>query len=72
MTEQEKAAIFMKSEALRAEGKTAEADALRKTIPLPPFLAKFAKENFHVDYLKKSGWNLSEAEATFGKDWLSR
>jgi hypothetical protein len=72
MTEKEKAAIYMKSVALRAEGKTAEADALYKTIPMPPFVAKFAKENFGVDYLKNSAWNLSEAEAEFGHDWLAR
>jgi hypothetical protein len=72
MTEQEKAAIYMQTVALRKEGKTEEADALRKTIPLPPFMAKFAKENYGVDYLKNSKWNLSEAEAAFGADWLSR
>ncbi|MCL2688574.1 MAG: hypothetical protein FWE57_01845 [Chitinispirillia bacterium] len=45
---------------------------LMKTTPMPPFLAKVMKEKVGVDYLINSGWNLSEAEAEFGADWLSR
>jgi hypothetical protein len=29
------------------------------------------KEKMGVDFLINSGWNLSEAEAEFGKNWLS-
>jgi hypothetical protein len=73
MTEKEKAEIFMKAEALRKEGREKEAEALRKTIPLPAYLAKISKEKWGLgDHLAKSGWNLSEAEAAFGSDWLTR
>jgi hypothetical protein len=39
---------------------------------MPPYLAKMAKEKMGMDFLINGGWNLSEAEAEFGSDWLSR
>lgn len=72
MTLKEKLAIGVKAAELRDAGKDSEALALEKTIPMPPFLAKIMKEKVGADYLITSGWNLSEAEAAFGKDWLSR
>jgi hypothetical protein len=35
-------------------------------------LAKIGKEKMGVDFLIKGGWDLSEAEAEFGHDWLSK
>jgi hypothetical protein len=72
MTLKEKLAIGVKAIELRNAGKEEEAMALQKTSPLPPFLAKIMKEKVGADYLIKSGWNLSEAEAEFGQGWLSR
>jgi hypothetical protein len=72
MTENEKVAVYTKVDALYDAGKEDEAMALRKTIPMPAFLAKFAKENGDADYLRSSGWNLAEAEAEFGPDWLTK
>jgi hypothetical protein len=72
MTEREKADIYMKSVELKKAGKTAEALALRRQIPLPPYLAKFAKDNMGVDFLLEQGWNLAEAEKEYGTDWLDR
>jgi hypothetical protein len=72
MTLQEKLAINVKSAELRAAGKEAEALALDKTKPMPPFLAKIAKEKVGVDFLIKGGWNLLEAEEKYGKNWLTR
>jgi hypothetical protein len=43
-----------------------------KTTPLPPYLAKVYKEKVGIKELIESGWNLSEAEAEFGENWLSR
>jgi hypothetical protein len=37
---------------------------------MPPYLAKIAKEKIGADFLINGGWNLSEAEAEFGSDWL--
>jgi len=45
---------------------------LLRTAPMPPYLAKIYKEKVGVEELIKSGWNLSEAEAEFGSDWLSK
>jgi hypothetical protein len=71
MTLQEELAVLTKAAELRQAGKKDEAMALTKTLPLPPFLAKIMKEKAG-DYLINSGWNLSAAEAEFGKDWLSK
>jgi hypothetical protein len=72
MTEREKADITMQVYALEDAGKEEEAMALRKTMPVPPFLAKVMKEMSGVDYILKEGWNMAEAEAAFGKDWLTK
>lgn len=72
MTIEEKIDIAIKSVELKKSGDLEGADRLLKTIPLPPYLAKIAKEKTGVDYLINSGWNLSEAEAEFGENWLSR
>jgi len=45
---------------------------LMRTIPMPPYLAKIYKEKVGVEPLIQSGWNLTEAEAEFGHDWLNK
>jgi hypothetical protein len=72
MTEREKVDIFREVHRLREEGRKEEATALRRTIPLPAFLAKVLKEKVGADFLIQGGWNLAEAEAEFGPDWLTR
>jgi len=39
---------------------------------MPSYLAKIMKEKMGADFLINGGWNLSEAEAEFGPDWLSK
>jgi hypothetical protein len=59
--------------ALEDAGKYEEAQALRKAkIPLPPYTAKLIRDQIGVEYLRNSGYDLSLAEAKFGKDWLDR
>jgi hypothetical protein len=72
MTLDEKLAIGCKAAELRKAGDEEGYMRLMKTVPMPPYLAKVMKEKVGVDYLKNSGWNLSEAEAVFGNNWLSR
>jgi len=72
MSLSEKYAIMHKAQALRDAGDEEGYMRLRKTVPMPSFIAKIMKEKVGVDYLINSGWNLSEAEAEFGADWLSR
>jgi len=72
MTLDEKLAISCKAAELWGAGDDEGASRLIRTAPMPPYLAKVAKEKIGVDFLINGGWNLSEAEAEFGKDWLSK
>jgi len=52
-------------------GNEEEGRRLLRTAPMPPYLAKVMKETMGADFLIKAGYNLSEAEAEFGPNWLS-
>jgi hypothetical protein len=39
---------------------------------MPPYLAKAVKEFSGADFLIKNGYNLADAEAEFGPDWLTK
>jgi hypothetical protein len=71
MTLDEKLAVGCKAAELRKAGDEEGYDRLIMTIPLPPYLAKVAKEKIGLDFLINGGWNLSEVEAEFGSDWLT-
>ena len=72
MTLDEKLAIACKAAALSDSGDEEGASRLIRTAPLPPYLAKVIKEKVGLDVLLNGGWNLSEVEAEFGKQWLSK
>ena len=72
MTLHDKLDIGMKVMELEKQGRFEEARTLQHTLPLPAYLAKWAKKRFGAETLIKTGWNLSEAEAEYGPDWLSR
>jgi hypothetical protein len=72
MTLDEKLAISNEACALWHSGDKEGFHRVIKTAPMPPYLAKVAKEKMGVDFLIKGGWNLSEAEAEFGHDWLNK
>jgi len=72
MTLDEKLAIGCKVAELWKAGDREGCSRLTRTIPMPPYLAKMAKEKMGIDFLINGGWNLSEAEAEFGSDWLSK
>ena len=63
--------IIVKMIALEEKGKEDEAFKLRKKIPLPAYMAQYAKEFLGVEFLKNCGWSMAEAEAVYGKDFLS-
>ena len=71
MTDHEKADIIMRSIEMYNAGQREEANELRRTVPLQPWLAKFTKEKMGVDVLLALDWNLAEAEAEYGSDWLN-
>jgi hypothetical protein len=72
MTLDEKLTVLKKAAALQDAGDEEGSSRLIRTVPMPSYLAKVMKEKMGVDYLINGGWNLSEAEAEFGSDWLSR
>jgi len=72
MSISEKLAISNKAIALKKAGDFEGADRLMKTAPMPYYLAKVIKDKLGLDALLNSGWNLSEAEAKFGSDWLTK
>jgi hypothetical protein len=72
MTLDEKLAISNKALDLLDAGDREGYDRLMKLIPMPPYLAKVAKEKIGTDFLINGGWNLSEAEAKFGPNWLAK
>jgi len=72
MSLHDKLAIGMKAIELEKQGKLEEADKLEKSIPLPAYLAKWAKKRFGAKALIETGWNLSEAEAEYGINWLTQ
>jgi hypothetical protein len=71
VTLDEKLSISNKALDLWEAGDEEGCISLMKTAPLPPYIAKVNKEKVGADFLINSGWNLSEAEAEFGPNWLS-
>jgi len=72
MTIDEKLAISVKACRLYNAGDKEGFSRVIRTAPLPPYLAKIYKEKIGVEPLLKAGYNLSEAEAEFGADWLTK
>jgi len=72
MTLDEKLAIGCKAAELWDAGDEEGYIRLMKTAPIPPYIAKVIKEKVGADFLINEGWNLSEAEAEFGRDWLNK
>jgi hypothetical protein len=72
MTLDEKLAISNRAFELLDAGDKEGFSRLIRTAPMPPYLAKIYKEKVGVEELINGGWNLSEAEAEFGQDWLSQ
>ena len=72
MTIQEKLHLGVKAIEMEKQGNIVEFERITKSIPMSPYLAKFAKEHFGAEWLINSGWNLSEADAEYGPGWLTR
>jgi len=72
MTLDEKLAIGCRAAELRKAGDEEGASRLIRTIPLPPYIAKVMKEKVGMKFFTSYNWNLSEVEAEFGPDYISR
>jgi hypothetical protein len=71
MTLDERFATLNRAIELEKSGDLEGYNRLMKSVPMPPYLAKVMKEKVGADYLINGGWNLSEAEAEFGENWLT-
>ena len=71
MTLDEKLAISNRALDLLDAGDREGYSRLIRTAPMPPYLAKVMKDKMGADFLIKGGYNLSEAEAEFGHNWLN-
>ena len=72
MTDEEKVDTSYRACMLLEAGDREGYSRLTRSIPMPPYLAKVMKEKMGADFLIEGGWNLVEAEAEFGEDWLSK
>jgi hypothetical protein len=72
MTLKEKLAIGVQSIKLKEAGQLEESDRVWKQMPLAPYLAKWCKDMIGPEFLIEQGYNLSEAEVEYGKDWLTK
>lgn len=70
LTKEERFDIVVQANAASAAGNYEEAHRLTARLPLAPHLAMAAKEVMGKAFLLESGYDLSEAEAAYGKDWL--
>ena len=64
--------MMLKLHELETQGKKKEATLLKRQIPLPAYLAKFAKDHMGPKFVQDLGWSMAEAESNYGSDWLSR
>ncbi|MDR3299679.1 MAG: hypothetical protein LBU43_06680 [Candidatus Accumulibacter sp.] len=72
LTNEQTSYIIHASLEAAARGDAAEESRLIRLLPLAPHLAKVAKEMWGKEYLLQEGYDLSEADAAFGADWLDR
>jgi hypothetical protein len=72
MTLDEKLATINRAIELEKSGDLEGFDRLVKSVPLPPYLAKVMKEKVGMEFFTRYNWNLSEVEAEFGPDYISR
>ncbi len=71
-TGEEISEIIDKSLVATKAGNDEEAMRIARQLPISPWLAKAGKEVFGKDFLTNNGYDLSEAEAEYGKDWLNQ
>lgn len=71
MTKEEEFQIIQDSYAASDRGDKKEESRLIRKLPLPPHLALSMKEMLGPEETKNSGFDFSEVEAKYGKDWLA-
>jgi hypothetical protein len=71
LTDEQVWEISDKAKEARRRGDLEECYRLLRQIPLEPWLAKAAKEVLGKEFMLEYGFDLSKAEAAYGKDWLA-
>lgn len=71
-THEERLTIIERSLAAAESGNDEESQRIIQQLPLAPHIAKAAKDVMGVEYLLNSGFDLSRAEAEYGKNWLNQ
>jgi hypothetical protein len=71
LTDEQISEILDKVQEADAKGDYDESYRLLRQLPIAPWLAKAGKEVWGKEFLLEGGFDLSEAEAAYGKDWLS-
>lgn len=72
LTMEEKTEIIKASLEASEAGDEEEELRLLRMLPMAPHLAMAAKEVYGVDYVKGSGWDLSDANEEFGDGRLDQ
>jgi len=72
MTFDEKFDVVYKAVQLNQAGDEEGSLRLMNSLPMLPWFAKIIKDKMGADFLMQGGWDLSEAEAEYGPDWLSK
>lgn len=70
MTLEEKMDLLDAAHAAEGQGDFEAAEKFRKQIPLDPVFAKGLLDSMGAKALLTGEFNLSEAEAAYGKNWL--
>ncbi len=71
MTWEEKEAILDAIYDANQSGNKDEAHRLMLQLPLVPGMAQILKDMYGKEHLIEGGYNLAEANAEFGNDWLA-
>jgi len=71
MTENQEAAIMAQVNAAMEAGQMEKVIELVKTMPLSLSVAEVTKDALGIDFLLDNGFDLSEAVAEHGQEWLT-
>ena len=72
LTNEQRFEIIQQYLAALDSGDDEEATRLHQLLPMAPQVAKVAKQVLGSQFLKESDFNLSDAEAEYGPNWLDQ
>ena len=72
MSLDERLSIIMKAHEFSVAGDEEGYLRTMKAVPVPHYVAKVIKDKLGLEFLLSNGWNLSDAEAEYGSEWLRK